>query len=78
MHFGQYKVRIIFVTYLLLCITSNYFVSIGTTKVGTLPNSLSLRCKSETFGTEFENIVDGMPGAMNWLELQEGKTKNGQ
>lgn len=30
-------------------------------------------CKPEPLGTEFKNIVDGMTGAMFWLEIQDVK-----
>ena len=31
--------------------------------------------KPEPLGTEFKNIVDGVTGAMLWLEIQEGKVR---
>ena len=51
------------------------FASFRTTKTGGLPNLSFVARKSEPLGTEFKNIVDGMTGAMLWLEIQEGKER---
>ena len=45
------------------------------TKTGDLPNLSFVKHKPEPLGTEFKNIVDGMTGAMLWLEIQEGKVQ---
>ena len=51
------------------------FASFRTTKTGGLPNLSFVTRKPEPLGTEFKNIVDGMTGAMLWLEIQEGKER---
>jgi len=51
------------------------FASFRTTKTGGLPNLSFVARKPEPLGTEFKNIVDGMTGAMLWLEIQEGKER---
>ena len=34
-----------------------------------------MKRKPEPLGTEFKNIVDGLTGAMLWMEIQEGKSR---
>ena len=46
-----------------------------TTKSGNLPNLSFVARKPEPLGTEFKNLVDGMTGALLWLEIQEGKER---
>jgi len=42
---------------------------------GNLPNLSYMKRKPEPLGAEFKIIVDGMTGAMLWLEIQEGKVR---
>ena len=51
------------------------FASFRTTKTGGLPNLSFVARKPEPLGTELKNLVDGMTGAMLWLEIQEGKDR---
>jgi len=46
-----------------------------TTKTGGLPHLSFIARKPEPLGTEFKNLVDGVTGAMLWLEIQEGKER---
>ena len=56
-----------------------YFVSshfnLRPTKCGNLPNLSYIQWKTEPIGTEFNNVVAGMAGDLNCLEVQKGKER---